>query len=66
MNGCQWICRFQGIARCLSIYIGSDARFDQTVTGAQQVLKTSGFTLQFASEALRCDREARIGKSGRV
>ena len=25
-----------------------------------QVLKTSGFTLQFASEALRCNREAGI------
>ena len=81
MNGCWWICRFLGIARCLSlytynicniyiyiIYIVSDAfdRFDQTITGAQQVLKTSGFTLQFASEALRCDREARIRKCGRV
>ena len=47
----------------LSIFGGL---FEQTITGTQQVLKTSGFTLQFASEALRCDREAGIRKCGRV
>ena len=43
----------------ISIYFNKTSE-DHWCLKPGQVLKTSGFTLQFASEALRCNREAGI------